>query len=264
MKLLGVTAALAVLAAASPAFADDAACIHSYESTQTLRKAAKLKDARSDAAKCADAACPAVLVKDCEKWLAELDQQLPSMVFEVKSAAGEALTNVKVTANGHPLVDKIDGKPIVVDPGSVTLHFESPDGKGKPVDQTIVLKEGEKGKKVSVTLGSNAAPKPAPVERPVPIGTFAFAGAGIAALGVGTVFAVLGSSSESDLDTCKPRCAADDVNSVGTKYAVADILFSAGVVSLAAAAYIFITRPKAQASTTTGALRRRPGLVLEF
>jgi len=261
MKLLGLTALLAVLAAATPALADDAACIQSYESTQTLRKASKLKDARAEAQKCAETTCPAVLVKDCQKWLGELEQQLPSLVFEVKGPAGEPLTNVKVTVNGQPLVDKVDASPVVVDAGSLALHFESPDGKGKAVDQTVVVKEGERAKKVSVTLGAVAKSTVAGDERPIPLGTFAFGAAGVVALGVGTVFAILGSSAEGDLDACKPGCKSDDVNGVSTKYAVADILFTAGAVSLIAAAYIFITRPTAVSSAS---LPRRPAFVLEF
>ncbi|MBX3232768.1 MAG: hypothetical protein KIT84_43605 [Labilithrix sp.] len=263
MRLLRVTALLAALSAASPALADDATCIQSYEATQTLRKASKLKDSHAEAAKCADAACPAVLVKDCQKWLTEIDRELASLVFEVKDPNGEPLTNVKVTLDGQPLVDKIDASPVVVDPGTLTLHFESTDGKGKPVDQTVTVKDGEKAKKISVTLGG--APKPpapvAPPERPIPVGAFAFGGAGVVALGVGAAFAVLGASAESDLESCKGRCPADDVNGVSTKYAVADILFAAGAVSLVAAAYIFLTRP-ASAPPTTGALRR--GLTFEF
>lgn len=259
MKVLGIAAALAVLTAAAPALADDAACIQSYESTQTLRKAGKLKDSRAEAQKCSDATCPAVLVKDCQKWLGELEQQLPSLVFEVKGAGGAALTNVKVTLNGQPLVDKIDATPVIVDAGSLALHFESLDGRGTPVDQTVVVKEGEHGKKVTVTLGGAA--KPAGDDRPIPLGALAFGGVGVVALGVGTVFAILGSSAEGDLDKCRPRCAAGDINGVSTKYAVADILFSAGVVSLAAAAYIFITRPSA---VSTASLRRRNGFALEF
>jgi hypothetical protein len=270
MRQLLVPAVIATLAAiASPARADDASCIQSYESTQTLRKASKLREARAEAAKCAVSTCPAVLSKDCQRWQTELDNALPTVVFDVKGSAGEALSNVKITANGQPLVDKIDGSPVTLDAGETKLHFESPDGHGLPADQTVTLKEGEKAHKVAVTLGGKraAAPvtqAPAPAAQPFPLGPVIFGAAGIVAVGVGAVFAITGHSSESDLDTCKPHCPASDVNSVSTKYAISDILFTAGAVSLVAAAYMFITRPAAAPTPAVGTFKPRRGLVLEF
>jgi hypothetical protein len=254
-------ATTAMLVTAGPSLADDASCIQSYESTQTLRKAGKLRDARAEAQKCAAESCPAVLSKDCQKWGGEIDALLPSLVFEVKSNTGQPLTNVKITANGQPLVDRADGAPVTMEPGEVKLHFESPDGQGLPVDQTVTLKEGEKAKKVTVKLGG--APPPPPEKKPLPLGPIVFGAAGVVAAGVGTVFAIMGAGAESDLDSCKPHCSADDVNGVSTKYAVADILFAAGAVSLVAAAYMFITRPTS-APPAVGSLKRKPGLVLEF
>lgn len=243
---------------ASPAWADDAACIQSYEATQTLRKAGKLRDASAEAAKCSADSCPTVLAKDCSKWQAEIASTLPSVVFEVKGNAGEPLSNVKITANGQPLVDRLDGSPVPLEPGEVKLHFESAEGRGLPVDQTITLKEGEKSRKVAVKLGG----APPDERKPLPLGPIVFGAVGIAAVGVGTAFALMGASSESDLDGCKPRCGADDVNAVSTKYAVADILFSVGAVSLVAAAYMFFTRPTSAASVGSRSPKR--ALVLEF
>lgn len=257
-------AAAAMFVVAAPAYADDAACIQSYESTQTLRKAGKLREAKAEAQKCSESSCPAVLSKDCQKWQTEIDGLLPSVVFEVKGNRGEALTNVKITSNGQPLVDKADGSPVTMEPGEFKLHFESPDGHGLPVDQTVTLKEGEKSKTVTVRLGGT--PPPVKDEKPFPIGPVIFGAAGVVAAGVGTVFAIMGSGAESDLDKCRPHCSADDVNGASTKYAVADILFTAGAVSLIAAAYMWITRPSSAAPPppAVGSLKRRPGLVLEF
>lgn len=253
-----LTAAFAGATLLAPiAFADEAACVSSYETTQTLRKAGKLTSARAEAAKCADASCPGVLVKDCTKWQGELDAQLPTVILDVKSGSGGPITGFKVTLNGQPFADKADGTPITVDPGTFTLHFE---GNGATVDQSVTVKDSEKGHRVSVTLGAAARP----VEKSLPLGPIVFGAAGIVAAGVGAVFAISGHSSESDLDKCKGHCAASDVNSVSTKYAVSDILFTAGAVSLVAAAYMFFTRPSEPAAPAVGFSRRKPGFVLEF
>ncbi|MBX3219405.1 MAG: hypothetical protein KF795_02730 [Labilithrix sp.] len=264
--LLSIVAVGVSLAASSPAFADDTSCIHSYEQTQTLRRAGKLREARSEAAKCSSESCPAVLSRDCAKWLAELDQSIPTVVFDVKSASGEELTNVRVLADGKPLVEKLDGKSVVLDVGPHTFRFESNDSKGLPAEQKTVIHEGDKNRKITVTLAAPGAAAPAPVgsvERPVPIATWIFGGAAVVSVGVGAVFALSGSSKESDLDKCKPSCGADLVNDVSTSYAVADVLLTAGVVSAVAAAVIFFTRPEVARATPTALVRGR-GLALEF
>ncbi|MBN9166510.1 MAG: hypothetical protein BGO98_02955 [Myxococcales bacterium 68-20] len=258
------------LVASNPAFANDTACIHSYEQTQTLRRAGKLREARTEAAKCSSETCPAVLARDCAKWLVDLDQSIPTVVFDVKSATGEELTSVRVLIDGKPLVDKIDGASIALDVGPHTFRFESTDEKGLPAEHQTVIREGERNRRISVTLAAPAAVASVPAakaDRPVPIAAWVFGGAAVASLGVGTVFALSGSSKESDLDKCRPSCGADAVNDASTSYAVADILLSAGVVSALAAATIFITRPtvsSAPATSTTGLVRRRAGLTFEF
>jgi len=234
--------------------ADDSACITSYEQTQTLRKQSRFREAHDEATKCARDSCPAVLSKDCTKWLGELEQSIPTIVFDVKSQAGEELTLVKVTMDGKPLIDKLDGKAVTMDVGPHTFRFESTDPKltgAQPIEHKVVIHEGDKNRKVSITLGGAkpSGPPAAPAagkddgERPIPIPAFVFGGAAIVGLGLGTVFAISGSSKESDLDACKPTCPADDVNSASTSYAMADIFITAGVVSAIAAAYIFLSRP---------------------
>jgi hypothetical protein len=234
--------------------ADDTACIQSYEQTQTLRKQSRFREAHDEATKCARSECPVVLSKDCTKWLGELEQSIPTIVFDVKSTGGEELTLVKVTMDGKALVEKLDGKAVTMDVGPHTFRFESTDPKvgGQPVEQKIVIHEGDKNRKVSVTLGGAAKPPGgggAQVttndggDRPIPISTFVFGGAAVLGLGIGTVFAISGSSKEGDLDACRPNCPRDDVNSVSTSYAIADVLLSAGFVSAIAAVYIFLSRP---------------------
>ena len=264
---MALVAVGASIAAPSPARADDSSCIQSYEQTQTLRRAGKLREARSEAAKCASESCPAVLVRDCTKWLAELDQSIPTVVFDVKSAAGEELTNVRVMVDEKLLLEQLDGKSVALDVGPHTFRFESTDGKGLPAEQTTVIHEGTKNRTIAVTLASPGAVSPvrASPSRPVPITSWVFGGAALASLGVGTVFALRGSSKESDLEACKPACGAAAVNDVSTTYALADVLLTAGVVSAIAAVAIFVTRPEVppQAAATASLVRRR-GLPFEF
>jgi len=247
---------------ASPSLAEDDACFQSYEQTQTLRRAGKLREAREQAVQCASDACPALLAKDCTKWLSEIEQSIPTLVFDVRTASGEELTNVRVLVDGNPLVEHLDGRALPIDVGPHVFRFEALDGKFPPYEQKIVVREGERNRKIEVRL-KTTEPQPKPAARTIPLGTWIFGGVAVASLGVGTAFALMGSSKEGDLEACKPSCAADAVNSVSSSYAVADILLTAGVVSAAAAVYVFLTRPTKEPSAAAALVDPR-GVVLRF
>ena len=89
MKHVAALLVTACLASASTAHADPT-CIAAYEQTQTLRKDGKPVAAKAQASICAKDACPALLTKDCTKWLAELETIIPSVVLDPRSPAGTA------------------------------------------------------------------------------------------------------------------------------------------------------------------------------
>ena len=233
----------------------DPACIAAYEQTQSLRKDGKLSAAKAQASLCAHSDCPALLVKDCAKWLGELEASTPTVVLEARTAAGVAVTNVRVKMDGNVVAPKIDGKAIAVDPGSRTFLFEG-DGIA-PVEQVVVLREGEKNRKVTAIV----APAPDAVverSRPVPLGVWLFGGASVAAFATSIVFAVDGLGKKSDLDACKPRCAAGDIDAMQSSFTVADVFLGAGIMAGAAAAYLFFTRPEVAEAPAGAAAFVRP------
>lgn len=218
---------LALLLVAKPASADPT-CISAYEQTQTLRKDGKPLASKAQAAICSRESCPALLTKDCTKWLAELDAIIPTVVLDPRTAAGVLRTDVRVKLDGAPLNEKIDGKPVPLEPGTHTFVFEA-EGVA-PLERALVLKEGEKNKKVTVTFG---APAPSPeaknADRPVPLGVWLFGGAAVVALGTSAVFAIDGLGKKSDLDQCKPRCAAADVDAMSASFTLADVALGAEI-----------------------------------
>lgn len=219
--------------------ADDPACIQAYEQTQALRKQSKLRDAREQAAKCARDTCPAVLARDCAKWFTEIEQSIPTVTFDARSPDGLELTNVKVTMDGKPLVDKVDGKSVPVDIGAHTFRFELVgDARVAPAERQAVVHEGDKNRKISVTFHFAAASA-----RPVPASVWILGVASILGLGAGGFFAVKGLGQKGDLDDCKPNCAADKVNDVSKSYAFADVFLTAGVVTGVTAVILYLTRP---------------------
>lgn len=239
-------AALAALATPARA-ADKEACISAYEQTQTLRKDGHILGAKAQAAICAREGCPALLAKDCTRWLAELEQSTPSVVLDPRTPSGAEVIEVRVKVDGAPLVERIDGKAVPVDPGSHTFRFELADGP--PFERTVVVREGEKNRRVTVTLESAAKAS----ARPVPTGVWIFGGVSAVALVTATVLTIDGLSRKSDLDACKPRCSEGDVDAMSARFTMADFALGAGVAAGAAAVYLFLTRPPVEHTERTGA-----------
>ncbi len=242
---------IACLANASTAHADPT-CIAAYEQTQTLRKDGRPAAAKAQASICAKESCPALLTKDCNKWLAELETIIPSVILDPRSPAGGLRADVRVKLDGASLSERIDGRPIVVEPGSHTFLFEA--DRAAPVERTVVLREGEKNKKVTVTMTAPPV-ETHPSERPIPLGVWIFGGVTVAALATSAVFALDGLGKKSDLDTCKPRCAPADVDAMSTRFTLADVALGAGLMAGAASAYLFLTRPRAEATAPAATAR---------
>jgi len=158
---------VATLAVAGSSYAQtDDACIAASEKALTLRKAGKLLDARKELSTCAASSCPDVVKVSCQQRLGELNQSLPSIVFDVKDASGRDLANVRLAVDGAPYSDKLGGAAISLDPGDHEFRFEVVDQT--PVVRHFVLREGEKNRREPIVVGSVAAPAtPPPSPRPM-------------------------------------------------------------------------------------------------
>ena len=122
----------AALSASLFSAADEAKmqCISANARAQDLRRENKLGLAREQLRLCVDAKCPSVVRSDCTKLLEELETAQPTIVFDAKSGAGADISAVKVTIDGQPFADKLDGSALRVDPGDHTFVFSSP---GEPL-----------------------------------------------------------------------------------------------------------------------------------
>jgi hypothetical protein len=262
--------AVGVLASAwsapSVARADDVmTCVSASELAQLLRDEGKYKKTREQLLVCMREVCPTVVRRDCVQWLGEVDALMPSVVLSAKDAAGHDLSDARVTLDGAPLTNKLDGRPIALDPGEHVLRFEV--SGASMAEERLVMHAGEKHRAVTVKLGPPVPSPAAPPSPPVPpsssasgrapIGAYVIGGLGVAALGA---FAYLGLTGRSDVSemrsTCAPLCDPSRVDAARAKLLVADVSLGAGVVALGAAAYILLTRgPSAAVSPTTGATR---------
>jgi hypothetical protein len=229
--------AVASLTLASPARAEPAnpknACLVSYEAAQRLRLQKKLEAAHAELLVCSRNECPAVLRRDCAGWLGEVEAALPSFVVAAK-ADGRDVADVRVLVDGEAVAASLDGTAIAVDPGRHELRFER-EGSD-PISQTLLIREGEKNRSVTVDFGS-AAPPPRGERNMVPV--YGLAALGAIGLGSFTYFGLRSHAKKADLESCKGHCPVDDVDAVKRDQLVADVSLGLGLVALGAAAYLY-------------------------
>ncbi|WP_437961244.1 hypothetical protein WME76_17480 [Sorangium sp. So ce119] len=156
---LSLGAALALVGASVHAAPSKRACAAAYERAQGLRRDGKLLEAREALITCSQPTCPAAAVADCGPWLAEVEQSLPSVVIAAKDADGRERLDVRVLVDGRLLAAALDGKALPVDPGPRTFRFEP--ATGPAVEERLLIREGEKNRAITVTLGAPAASAPA-------------------------------------------------------------------------------------------------------
>jgi hypothetical protein len=156
--LLPAVVAAAVTSASVPARAADPTtpeCLAASDQAISLRNQHKLRATRAQLLVCAASTCPGEVRNDCAKIIAEINAALPSIVFEAKDPAGNDLSAVKVTMDGQPLVQRLDGTSSVIDPGEHAFTFET---AGQPtVEKSFIIREAEKDRHERIQFGTPIA-----------------------------------------------------------------------------------------------------------
>jgi hypothetical protein len=265
--------ALACLALAAALFApvaraDVGACIASSEQALSLRKQGKLHEALKQLALCADPGCPAEVSAECTQRIAALDAAMPTLILAATDGAGNDLFDVKVSMDGEPLTPKLDGRPLSIDPGEHTFHFEA--SGQPPLDKQLVVREGEKDRREAVVIGpvphlAPPAPQPSSPGWWTAHRTLAVIGAGLGVVGVGVGAAFGGyaiSAQNRQKSDCGPSAcpnfaqAQQDYTTAGQNATASTVAFVAGGAFLAAAAVLWFTQPASSpsAAVATGAV----------
>ena len=286
-KVFLVVAPIAALVAAMsrPALADVTKdqCIDANGDAQGLRREGKLSEARDKLLLCASRSCPAIVRDDCAKRLDELERAQPTVAFEIKDVSGADVTAVKVTVDGKPLAERLDGTALRVDIGQHVFTFEV--AAHAPLTRTLVMTEGEKGRRevVAIEAASSPAPAPAPPAaheatatpagppetEPRPAGGgmktqkvvgLLAAGVGVAGVAAGSVFGLMGFSEKSkQLAECSQSActsqalAASDRKTGLTDAAISTVAFIAGGALLAVGGvFFFAGANSAEPAKSTG------------
>ncbi len=211
-------------------------CIAAYEDAQRRRNRGDLIEAREALKVCARDVCPAIARTDCTDWLAELRADVPTIVIGARFESGRDLIDVSVFLDGKPLMNRIEGRAVEVNPGVHTLRFEIP-GR-EPVEERVSVLVGERNRRVVVTVPDPTPPAPAS-EPGIPTMTHVLGGVGAVGLAGFGFFGLTGLSREGDLDACKPSCGSGDVDAVRTRYLAADISLLVGLAALGGATYFY-------------------------
>jgi hypothetical protein len=243
------------------------ACLAEHEQAQDARLDGKLLEARNDLRQCSAATCPALVTRDCVAWLAEIEQQIPSVIFRA-TKDGVDLEKLRVKEGDQLLTDTLTGTPLELNPGPHHFIAELPDMPAQ--DATYVLQAGDKGRIVSfsftspapVTSPSKAISGPGPrLSRPVPTLTWVLGGVAVAALATGGVLGGLALDKRSDVSKeCSPLCTDREVQGVKRLALAADVSLGIGLVAAGLSLYTFAARP----AIATGDLAPLPRFALDF
>jgi hypothetical protein len=242
---------------APPASTPDAtadACFSAAERAQPLLRQKKLREARALLESCAQDVCPHVARSDCREWLAEATDAQPSIVIEAHEVRGWApvrdVSVARAIIDDSLVVDQVDATPIVIDPGHHRLRLER--AGADTLVQEVDVREGEKGRVIDVYWHVAATAVPS---RPIPPSVFVAGAVGLLAAGLGAYFEVSGLTERHDLDTsCRPTstCTDSQVSSARTQVRVGDIAVGGGLLFLATAVVLYLSRPAADTAAHDG------------
>jgi hypothetical protein len=218
-----------------------AACLAAHEEALALRGQKRPHAAHEKFVACARVECPTVVRRECGEQLALVEKDAPTVVLEARDESGADTTAVKVSMDGSLLVPRLTGSAVDVEPGEHLFRFER--AGGAPIEQRLLIVEGDKNRKVVADFALLVA-KPPPSGAPLPprepkrVPVSAYVAGGIAVLGLGSFgfFALSGKSAEKDLASgCSPSCSDAELSPVKRDYLIADVSLGIGVVAAVAA-----------------------------
>jgi hypothetical protein len=227
-------------------------CLDASEKGQQLRGDHKLVEARAQLARCVRDICPRLVRKDCLEVMDQVKTSLSSIVLAVRDTSGRDVPDVRVVVDGKVVAESLDGRAILVDPGVHQLRLEP--ARAAAVEQSIVLREGEKNRLVTLELPVTTSRTDA-VDEPVRTDSvpsarrraaFVVAGASVLALGVGAAFGAIAIHERERSDR---ECPNDNCSALGVSYNdqaitaawFADFGIGLGLVGAAVATYLFVT-----------------------
>jgi hypothetical protein len=252
------------------------------ERAQRLRHEGRLLAARQLLLLCAQTECPGFVRNDCARWLSEVDDAMPSIVVHAVDGAGADVDDMRVDVDGTVVTAALDGKPIPMDPGAHTIHYERTGSS--PIEERIVAVEGQKNRVLSVRFAalpaagvplagpSPASPPPSPASPaaaehagrdapPSPLLPWSLVALGVAATGTGAVLYGSALADHSNMaESCAPThsCSSASVASAKTRLYVGGAALAGGAIAAAAGVWLVVARAHDRSGGAVG-VRATPG-----
>lgn len=260
-SVLPLTALIATLVVARASAAQAAPrkkqCIAAAEAGQQLRSSGKLGGARKAFGACTASVCPAVVRRDCGRWIDEIDAAMPSVSVKLEDEKGAEVPEGRVLVDGEPLLRGTEGHATPIDPGVHRFVWTREAGN---VEEDLVVREGERNRVVVLRVPALPEPPAASVEKPEPLPPvtrspipWIVGGLGVVVAGAGAAFWGVGLNERSNLGvTCASAhaCSQSDVDASKTKLVVGDVMIGVGIITIASAVVLLLNQSTAPSTTT--------------
>jgi hypothetical protein len=127
-------------------------CMTAFQSAQEREQSGHLREARDLLLACTKATCAKALRQECRALFTQLDtEDIPSVVPFVEDA-GTPRVDVQVKMDGELLTSRLDGQPLLVDPGMHEFSFSTESGVF--ATEKIMIVQGEHNRRISASLHS--------------------------------------------------------------------------------------------------------------
>jgi hypothetical protein len=283
---VALSVACALVSTSAAAGPDLTACVAAFEDAQALNKKARYLDAIERSRACTDPSCGDIVAAECTKLSEAILQATPIIVPAAHDTDQNDLVDVRFYVDGKLVRDKLDGRPLPLDPGTHVFRFEAPGLP--PVEKSQMVRAGEKMRIVSATLTdprkppssvldakqalSPRSPVAAPPKPPSVFVSRSAAAATLSLAGIGALalagFGVLRWSGINDYNslyaTCRPNCNPSSVDSAREKLIFSDVALGVGVASVGTALALLGARFAAGSSTEVRVVPQSAGGAAQF
>lgn len=266
----GVTAAVVVglswarcLHAAEPTVAE---CLSASEMSFKFDGEHKLRAERAQLLVCAAPSCPGDVRKECLRRVEDLNEAIPTVVFDVKDAAGNDIDAVEVWMDGELLSERLNGSALAVDPGEHRFRFESP--ARAPFETRLLIRETEKARHQLISwpaVGNERAraDRNSHLARQTRlshqrISAIVVGGVGLVGVGIGTAFGLNAMSRRDAAEgvcpeqQCPTPAGVERWRDAHSSANIATAAFVVGAVGLAGAAVLWFTDKSASNQVQVG------------
>jgi hypothetical protein len=249
------------------------ACAAAYKDAVMLAGDGELQAARAKLQMCARPTCGAIQ-RRCAGKLTRVEADLPTIVPVATDDGGHSVIETSVTMDGKPLLQRIDGRSLTIDPGVHEFTFET--AGTPPTTVKTVVGQGRRNMPITGLMHvpaptppreePQAAPPPPPpakapeAEPPPPVARTLrpppreleprshssvaptlLTVVGVSAVAGGAALTYWGRKDNQQLGACTPYCPPETVHHIRMLYLGADLSFVVGGLALGTATLLWLT-----------------------